>query len=160
MTELRQYQRDVIAQVDEKIAQNKRRIIVVAPTGAGKTIIAAAIIKAAIADTLPRRTRHERACPRSHPRNHQANQREVIRTQYRSWNHSGRLPIAALGGSPDRVRADPLGPSNADKADGFAAGRHADHRRMSPLPRADIPEDHRRISQRGIDRPDGNAMPR
>ena len=51
MTELRQYQADVIAQVDEKIAQNKRRIIVVAPTGAGKTIIAAAIIKAAIANT-------------------------------------------------------------------------------------------------------------
>ena len=51
MTELREYQVDVIAQVYEKIAQNKWRIIVVAPTGAGKTIIAAAIIKAAIADT-------------------------------------------------------------------------------------------------------------
>jgi DNA repair protein RadD len=47
--DLRQYQRDVIAEVDQAIAEGKRRIIIVAPTGAGKTIIAAAIIKAAIA---------------------------------------------------------------------------------------------------------------
>jgi DNA repair protein RadD len=49
MTELRPYQRDVIAELDEAIAAGKRRIILVAPTGAGKTIIAAAIIQAAIA---------------------------------------------------------------------------------------------------------------
>jgi DNA repair protein RadD len=48
MTELRPYQRDVIDQVTAAIAQGNRRIIVVAPTGAGKTIVAAAIIKAAI----------------------------------------------------------------------------------------------------------------
>jgi superfamily II DNA or RNA helicase len=45
--ELRPYQADVIAEVDQTIAAGKRRIIVVAPTGAGKTIIATAIIKAA-----------------------------------------------------------------------------------------------------------------
>jgi superfamily II DNA or RNA helicase len=49
MTELRPYQNDVLAEVDRAIAEGKRRIIIVAPTGAGKTIIAAAIIKAAIA---------------------------------------------------------------------------------------------------------------
>ncbi len=49
MSELRPYQRDVIAQLDEAIAAGKRRVILVAPTGAGKTIIAAAIIQAAIA---------------------------------------------------------------------------------------------------------------
>jgi DNA repair protein RadD len=49
MTELRPYQRDVIAELNEAIAAGKRRIILVAPTGAGKTIIAAAIIQAAIA---------------------------------------------------------------------------------------------------------------
>lgn len=49
MTALRPYQRDVIAELDEAIAAGKRRIILVAPTGAGKTIIAAAIIRAAIA---------------------------------------------------------------------------------------------------------------
>jgi DNA repair protein RadD len=49
MTDLRSYQRDIIAELDEAIAAGKRRVILVAPTGAGKTIIAAAIIKAAIA---------------------------------------------------------------------------------------------------------------
>jgi DNA repair protein RadD len=48
MTDLRPYQVDVIAELDKQIAAGKRRIILVAPTGAGKTVIAAAIIKAAI----------------------------------------------------------------------------------------------------------------
>ena len=47
MTELRPYQLDLIAELDRAIAEGKRRLIVVAPTGAGKTVIAAAIIKAA-----------------------------------------------------------------------------------------------------------------
>jgi DNA repair protein RadD len=49
MTELRPYQRDVIAEVEHSIAAGKRRIIAVAPTGAGKTIVAAAIINNAVA---------------------------------------------------------------------------------------------------------------
>lgn len=49
MTELRRYQVDVIDELDRVIASGKRRIILVAPTGAGKTVIAAAIIKTAIA---------------------------------------------------------------------------------------------------------------
>jgi DNA repair protein RadD len=48
MTDLRPYQRDVVDQVAAAIDQGKRRIIVVAPTGAGKTIIGTAIIKDAI----------------------------------------------------------------------------------------------------------------
>ena len=47
MIELRPYQRDVLAEIDQTIAAGKRRLIVVAPTGAGKTIIAAQIIDAA-----------------------------------------------------------------------------------------------------------------
>ena len=47
MTELRPYQSDVLAEVDQVIGAGKRRIIVVAPTGAGKTIIASDIIEAA-----------------------------------------------------------------------------------------------------------------
>jgi superfamily II DNA or RNA helicase len=49
VTELRPYQSDVLAEVDQLIAAGTHRIIVVASTGAGKTIIAAAIIQAAIA---------------------------------------------------------------------------------------------------------------
>ena len=48
MTELRPYQRDVIAKCDRVIAAGKRCIIIVAPTGSGKTIKAVAIIKTAV----------------------------------------------------------------------------------------------------------------
>jgi len=46
MTELRAYQNDVIVDVKLAIATGKRRIVVVAPTGAGKTVIGGAIIEA------------------------------------------------------------------------------------------------------------------
>ena len=47
--DLRPYQRDVIADIEREIAAGKRRIIAVAPTGAGKTVVAASIIKDAVA---------------------------------------------------------------------------------------------------------------
>ena len=40
MTDLRAYQSDVLAEVTQVIAAGQRRIILVAPTGAGKTVIA------------------------------------------------------------------------------------------------------------------------
>ena len=43
--ELRTYQRDVIAEFERQVAAGKRRIITVAPTGAGKTVIVADIIR-------------------------------------------------------------------------------------------------------------------
>jgi DNA repair protein RadD len=56
MTELRDYQLDVIAKVDRHIAEGARRIILVAPTGAGKTILATAIIgSTASGDTVDKR---------------------------------------------------------------------------------------------------------
>ncbi|MFY9840683.1 MAG: DEAD/DEAH box helicase [Xanthobacteraceae bacterium] len=48
MTELRPYQQNVLTELDGKIGAGNRCIIIVAPTGAGKTIIGAAIIKNAI----------------------------------------------------------------------------------------------------------------
>src|SRR5262249_1446732 len=41
---LRPYQTDVIAEIEKAIAAGERRILLVAPTGSGKTIIAAEII--------------------------------------------------------------------------------------------------------------------
>ena len=41
---LRRYQTDVIAEIESAIAAGKRRILLVAPTGSGKTIIASEII--------------------------------------------------------------------------------------------------------------------
>src|SRR5262245_48937769 len=46
---LRPYQIDVVGEVERVIATGIRRLILVAPTGAGKTIIAASIIKKAVA---------------------------------------------------------------------------------------------------------------
>jgi superfamily II DNA or RNA helicase len=49
MTELRPYQREVIEQYDRARAAGHNRILLVAPTGAGKTVVAGAIIKTAVA---------------------------------------------------------------------------------------------------------------
>lgn len=49
MMELRPYQVEVIDEYNRVIAAGKRRVILVAPTGAGKTVLASAIIKAAVA---------------------------------------------------------------------------------------------------------------
>jgi DNA repair protein RadD len=49
MTELRPYQIEVIAEFDRTVAAGVKRNILVAPTGCGKTLIAGAIIKAAVA---------------------------------------------------------------------------------------------------------------
>jgi DNA repair protein RadD len=43
--DLRPYQHDIIAEFDRVRAEGKRRIMLVAPTGAGKTVIAASIIR-------------------------------------------------------------------------------------------------------------------
>jgi ERCC4-related helicase len=48
--DLRPYQIAVIAECYDVVANGKRRPIIVAPTGAGKTVISAAIIKAAMAE--------------------------------------------------------------------------------------------------------------
>jgi ATP-dependent helicase YprA (DUF1998 family) len=50
--ELRPYQQDVIAEFDRKVTLGQRRVIVVAPTGAGKTIVAAEIIRQKVAACL------------------------------------------------------------------------------------------------------------
>jgi DNA repair protein RadD len=49
MTELRAYQLDVINQCRQKLAAGISKICLVAPTGAGKTVIAAEIIRSAVA---------------------------------------------------------------------------------------------------------------
>ncbi|MGH6672348.1 MAG: DEAD/DEAH box helicase [Xanthobacteraceae bacterium] len=49
MTELRPYQAEVIGKLNGAIASGKKHIIVTAPTGAGKTVIAGAIIEESVA---------------------------------------------------------------------------------------------------------------
>lgn len=47
MTKLRQYQDDVIAEFEREIAAGRKRVILVAPTGSGKTVIGSEIIRRA-----------------------------------------------------------------------------------------------------------------
>src|SRR5262249_53015128 len=42
---LRPYQTDVVAQIEQAIAAGEKRLLIVAPTGSGKTIVAAEIIR-------------------------------------------------------------------------------------------------------------------
>jgi superfamily II DNA or RNA helicase len=49
MSELRPYQRDIIAEYEQFVDAGERRAFLVMPTGAGKTTVAATIIKGAIA---------------------------------------------------------------------------------------------------------------
>ena len=48
MSTLRPYQSDVINEINNAVAAGERRIILVAPTGSGKTVIAADLIDTAI----------------------------------------------------------------------------------------------------------------
>src|SRR5712675_459856 len=48
MTELRPYQTDVVAEYERTIGAGCKRIMLVAPTGSGKTVVAAEIIKRAV----------------------------------------------------------------------------------------------------------------
>jgi DNA repair protein RadD len=49
MTELRPYQNDVVGEFERTIEAGQKRIMLVAPTGSGKTVIASEIIKRAVA---------------------------------------------------------------------------------------------------------------
>ena len=50
MTELYPFQHDGIVKVEDRIAAGVRRLLVVAPTGSGKTVVGSAIIKRHIRD--------------------------------------------------------------------------------------------------------------
>ena len=84
MTELRPYQRDVIADIEREIAAGKRRIIAVAPTGAGKTVVAASIINDAVA-------KGQRVLVLAHTREIiQQTSAETVRLRHRARHHPGR----------------------------------------------------------------------
>jgi superfamily II DNA or RNA helicase len=46
--ELRPFQRDAVDQIEREISHGRRRLLYVAPTGAGKTVVGAEIINRAV----------------------------------------------------------------------------------------------------------------
>ena len=54
---LRPYQSDVIARIWSAIEDAKRRVLLVAPTGSGKTVVAGAVVADAVARGMPERNR-------------------------------------------------------------------------------------------------------
>jgi DNA repair protein RadD len=84
---LRPYQLDVVTEIERAIEAGRRRIILVAPTGSGKTVIAAEIIKRAV-------ERHRRVLVLAH-------RREIIQqTSAKLAAHGVRHGIIMAGVDP------------------------------------------------------------
>ena len=103
--ELRPYQREVIEQFHGAVAAGKRRIILVAPTGAGKTVIGADIIR-----TI---TRAQQAGARAgaSARDHHADQPTSFTRDgiYRTASFMAGVHAAPAGTGASRHRSKPCG---------------------------------------------------
>ena len=96
---LRSYQVEVIDRVAAEIAAGRRRVLLVAPTGSGKTVIAAAIIAEAAENGRSILViAHRREIV-------EQTSQEAVRGRGRCRDHPGRLPAAA--GSAGAGRQDP-----------------------------------------------------
>ena len=114
---LRPYQVDLIARVDAEVDAGRRRVLIVAPTGAGKMVMAA--------------RDHRPAGPRRPPRALPgADRRELIQQSSQKLYIFGvdhrdlapGLPNAPRGACPGRVDRDAARPRGAVKPDRDAAG--------------------------------------
>ena len=152
MTEvLRPYQVEVIAEFWRAVEAGQRRILLVAPTAAGKTVIARAIVEQA------RSQRLRLAVSRPPPRNHHPDQQQAARNPAR--HHPARRPAATARAGAGRERADAASPRHQGRHDGIARGRHRHRRRVPSRRRAELSVDHRAISRRDPARPHRHAMP-
>ena len=115
---LRGYQVDVIAEIERAIAAGERRILLVAPTGSGKTIIGGEFIGLLAKLSLG-------SGAGASAGNHHADQRQAARPQHPARHHQGGVFAAADGAGAGRVGADLVGA-------GHALGCHATAARQSP----------------------------
>ena len=91
--ELRDYQREVIARLNAEVVSGRRRILLVAPTGSGKTVLASALIAEAV-------QRKQRALFLAH-------RRELINQASRKLHAAGVDAGIILPGYPMRL-AEPV----------------------------------------------------
>jgi superfamily II DNA or RNA helicase len=124
---LRPYQEDAIARIDQTIRGGARRVLVVAPTGAGKTVLAARLVLDALASG-------KRVLFLAH-------RRELIHQAYARFQDAG-IPESDLGivmaGDPRRRPPARVQIASVDtlRSRASAAGRGATG--ASSLPRADV----------------------
>jgi superfamily II DNA or RNA helicase len=113
MVSLRPYQYDAIAEFHRTVAIHKR-IILAAPTGAGKTIIGASIITDLIRDV------NKSVLVLAH-------RREIIKQTAEKLLEAGishgMMPAAPAGARPGRLDPDSLDARHAHRKHGFAARR-------------------------------------
>ena len=123
MTEtLRGYQVDVIADVECEIAAGNRRILLVAPTGSGKTIVAGEIIQHYVRRYRPVLVlahRLEIITQTSGKLHARGIAHGIIKAGFRA---------ATDGAGAARLGADPVGARHALGGDAAAARRSGDHR--------------------------------
>ena len=153
MTDLRPFQIDAIAEIDKVVAAGKKRPLLVAPTGAGKTVILAAIIKRAVAEGL-------RVIVLAH-------RREIIAQTSRKLSaHHVEHGIIQAGLVMDlehnvqvcSIQTVTARAMRTNKIPLPWAGS-ADHRRSAPRPRSNISGDHRSVSGCHFNWHHGNTVP-
>src|SRR5262249_15184047 len=88
--ELHPFQRDAVDQIERKISEERRRLLYVAPTGAGKTVVGAEIINRAV-------ERHHRVLVIAH-------RREIITQTRDKLVANGVNPGIVLAGFEDELR--------------------------------------------------------
>ena len=122
--ELRPYQREVIEQFHGAVAAGKRRVILVAPTGAGKTVIGADIIR-----TIARASRSRCSCWRIGARSSRRPPTSCMRDGiYRTASFMAGLQPRPLELVQVAIDPNPVGAQPAHREDGPAARRPAGDR--------------------------------
>jgi superfamily II DNA or RNA helicase len=141
MMELRPYQTDVIADFEREVAAGRKRILLVAPTASGKTVIGSEIIRRHVAQ-------HRSVLVLAH-------RREIISQTSQKLHSAGiRHGIIQAGFSPrplERVQV-------ASISTLWVRAIRSEAMQL-PGAGADLPEDHRLLSGRDPVRSDCHAMP-
>ena len=148
---LRPYQQDVVAQVDLAIEAGPAKIVVVAPTGSGKTVVGAEVIRRAVA-------RHKRVLVVAH-------RREIImQTSRKLFANAVRHGIIMAGVDPRPMEAvqvasvQTLHARRCSRSHAVAVSRLDHHRRMPPRAGEHVPEHHRPLSGGSAARPERDPM--
>ena len=150
------FQEQKVEEFERKVAEGIRRIILVAPTGSGKTIIASEIIKRGVAE-------YKRVVFIAH--------RSELLTQARDKLRSFGVTAGIIKAGRDKDarpqsmvqicrHPDVACPHSARKDYGAAAGRNHVCRRITSRQGVNVSDHRRRLSRRHHRRIDGNTLPR